>query len=271
MVVNLTSRMKLDAFQEGLSTKRCGKIILFKPIVSSTNEWAKKLAEGGVEEGTITLAAQQTAGKGRLGRKWISPKGGLWFSIILYPDMSIGEVTKLVFIASLAVARVLHQKYRVRTETKWPNDVLVAGRKICGILAETSISDSKLSYVVLGIGINANFHPDKYPDARSGSPVTSIQNELGRKIQLLDLLGALLKELERLYDLFKTKGFDPILEQWKKHAIFLKHEVVMHDGTQDVFGRAYDVDDEGALVLELDNGELRRFFTGDLSMQIKST
>jgi BirA family biotin operon repressor/biotin-[acetyl-CoA-carboxylase] ligase len=271
MVVNLTSRMKLDAFQEGLGTKRFGKIILFKPIVSSTNEWAKKLADGGAEEGTITLAEQQTAGRGRLGRTWISPKGGLWFSIILHPDMSTGEVTKLVFMASLAVSRVLSHKYRVRTETKWPNDVLVAGRKICGILAETSISDSKLSYVVLGIGINVNFHPDKYLDARNGSQVTSIQDELGRKIRLLDLLGALLKELERLYDLFKKRGFDPILEQWKKYAMFLKHEVVMHDGTQDVFGRAYDVDDEGALVLELDNGEIRRFFTGDLSMQIKST
>jgi BirA family biotin operon repressor/biotin-[acetyl-CoA-carboxylase] ligase len=84
-------------------------------------------------------------------------------------------------------------------------------------------------------------------------------------------LGALLEELERLYDLFKTRGFDPILEQWKNHAMFLKHEVVIRDGIQKVVGRAYDVDDEGALVLELENGELRRFFTGDLSMQIKST
>jgi BirA family biotin operon repressor/biotin-[acetyl-CoA-carboxylase] ligase len=262
--------MKLDGFQEGLSTERFGKIIFFKPTITSTNEWAKELADCGAEEGTITFAAQQTAGRGRLGRTWISPKGGLWFSIILHPNLSISEVTKLVFMASLAVSRVLRHKYRVRTETKWPNDVLVCGRKICGILAETSISDSKLNYVILGIGLNANVHADKYLNVHNATQATSIQDELGRKIRLLDLLGALLEEMERLYALSKTRGFDPILEQWKKHAMFLKHEVVIRDGTQIVIGQAYDVDDEGALVLKLVNGELRRFFTGDLSMQTKS-
>jgi BirA family biotin operon repressor/biotin-[acetyl-CoA-carboxylase] ligase len=269
--MNLTQRTKLDAFREGLNTKRFGKIISSKPVIGSTNEWAKKLADCGAKEGTITIATRQTTGKGRLGRKWLSPKGGLWFSIILRPNMNTNEVTELVFFASLAVAQVLRQKYKIKTETKWPNDVLVGGRKICGILAETSISGTKLNYVVLGIGINANIHSEEFLGALNRSQVTSIESELGRKIRLLDLLGSLMEELERLYDLFKTRGFDPILKQWKKYAVFLKHEVVILEGTQNVIGRAYDVDDEGALVLQLENGDLRRFFAGVLSMQIKST
>jgi len=264
MVANLTSLEQPSAFQKKLRTKRFGRIALFRSNVDSTNEWAKKLADNGAEEGTITVAARQTKGKGRLRRKWISPKGGLWFSIVLHPDIEASQTAKLVFLASLAVAQVLRRKYDVKTETKWPNDVLVSERKICGILAESSISDCRLSYVVLGVGINANFNPDEFLNANDRSRATSIENELGRKISLLDLLCDLLEELERLYDFFKTRGFDRILEGWKKLANFLKHKVVLHSESENVFGRALDVDNQGALVIELESGELTRFFTGDL-------
>jgi BirA family biotin operon repressor/biotin-[acetyl-CoA-carboxylase] ligase len=266
---NVTRNMRLDMLQEKLQTKRFGRRVLFHRVVDSTNEWAKKLAEFGVEEGTVTIAEQQTAGKGRLGREWISPKGGLWFSIVLRPCKSVGETTKLVFMASLAVAEVLHQKYRLRTETKWPNDVMVNRRKICGILAETTTSNGKLSYVVLGIGINANIHMDKYFAASDKPLATSIQDELGHEVQLFSLLRTLLEKMERLYDLFIMKGSDSILEKWKAYATFLGREVVVQDQNEQVYGIAHDIDDGGALVLRLKNGTLRRFFAGDLSLRSK--
>jgi len=261
--------MNLDLFQVRLRTKRFGRRILFCRFVDSTNEWAKKLAEFGVDEGTVTIAEQQTAGKGRLGREWISPQGGLWFSIVLRPRKSAGEATRLVSMASLVVAEVLHQKYQLRTETKWPNDVMVNGRKICGILAETSTSDGKLSYVVLGIGINVNFHMDKYFVASDKPLATSIQDELGREVRLPSLLRTLLEKMEKLYDLFIMKGSDSILEKWKAYATFIGKEVVLQDQNQRISGIAYDIDDGGALILRLENGTLRRFFAGDLSLQPK--
>lgn len=266
---NVTRNMKLDMLQERLQTKRFGRRILFRRVVDSTNEWAKKLAEFGVEEGTVIIAEQQTAGRGRLGREWISPKGGLWFSIVLRPCKSVGEATKLVFMASLAVAEVLHQKYRFRTETKWPNDVMVNRRKICGILAETTTSDGKLSYVVLGIGINANIHMDRYFAASDRPLATSIQDELGREVRLPSLLRTLLERIEKLYDLFIMKGSDSILEKWKGYATFLGREVVVLDQNERVSGIAHDIDDGGALILRLENGTLRRFFAGDLSLRSK--
>jgi BirA family biotin operon repressor/biotin-[acetyl-CoA-carboxylase] ligase len=269
MAFNVIRNMKLDVLQERLQTKRFGRRILFRRVVDSTNEWAKKLAEFGVEEGTVTIAEQQTAGRGRLGREWIAPKGGLWFSIVLRPCKSVGEATKLVFTASLAVAEVLHQKYRLRTETKWPNDVMVNGSKICGILAETTTSDGKLSYVVLGIGINANIHMDRYFVASDKPLATSIQDELGREVRLPSLLRTLLEKMEKLYDLFIMKGSDSILEKWKAYATFLGREVVVQDQNERVSGIAYDIDDGGALILRLEDGTLRRFFVGDLSLRSK--
>jgi BirA family biotin operon repressor/biotin-[acetyl-CoA-carboxylase] ligase len=212
------------------------------------------------------VAGRQTAGRGRYGREWISSKGGLWFSIILRPEQSVSQATKLVFAASLAVAKVLHEKYGLRTETKWPNDVLVDGRKICGILVETRSSDRELVFVILGIGINANVHSNTFFPASIGSTATSVQDELGRKVRLSSLLLMVLEELERLYDLFLAMGFQSILAGWKKFANFIGQEVVVTDHGEAFRGMACDIDKDGQLVLRLNDGSLRRFHSGTVSM-----
>lgn len=212
------------------------------------------------------VAERQTAGRGRYGREWISPKGGLWFSIILRPEQSVSQATKLVFAASLAVAKVLHEKYGLRTETKWPNDVLVDGRKICGILVETRSSDKELAFVILGIGINANVHSNTLFPASIGSTATSVQDELGRKIRLSSLFQAVLEELEKLYDLLIAMGFQSILARWKDFANFIGHEVTVTDHEGAFCGMACDIDKDGELVLSLEDGSLRRFHSGTVSM-----
>jgi biotin-[acetyl-CoA-carboxylase] ligase BirA-like protein len=260
----VSADIKLGKFQESLRTKRFGKCVFFSDKVNSTSDWAKKLVKMGAEEGTVTAAQTQTAGRGRLGREWISPKGGIWFSIILRPDQKAREAAKLVFVASLAVAEVLHEKYGLRTETKWPNDVLVNGKKICGIMAEMSTKGEKVNYVILGVGVNANFCPDDVFPKSIKIKATSIEYELGKKIRLESFLKALLEKMEMIYDQYLEAGFVFLLEEWKKYAGFLGHRVVVRDRKERLDGLALDVDIEGALVLKLEQGITRRIHVGDV-------
>ena len=260
----MSTEINLEKLQESLHTKRFGRRVFFGREVKSTNDWAKKLAKMGAEEGTVTLAETQTAGKGRLGREWASPRGGLWFSIVLQPKLRASEAAKLVFAASLAVAEVLRDKYGLRTETKWPNDVLVDGKKICGVLAEMNTKGKGVNYVVLGIGVNANFCPDDVLPESVRARATSTENELGKNIRLESLLKELLEKMEKVYERYLEAGFAPLLEQWKRYAGFLGRKVLIVDRQGTLKGLALDVDLDGALILKLDDQTTKRVVTGDL-------
>lgn len=194
--------MNVNKLQEGLRTKQFGKRIVFLREVGSTNEYAKELASYGAKEGTVVLAETQTAGRGRLGRAWISPKGGLYFSVILRPRISASEAVKLVFVAGLAVARILEEVCGLHVEIKKPNDVLVNGKKISGILAETNTTGEKVNYTIIGIGINVNFDVKETLPKELAKNATSLENELDKKIRLEQLFKALIEKLESLYVLF---------------------------------------------------------------------
>jgi len=260
--------VNVDRLQEGLRTKRFGRNIIFLREVGSTNDLAKELAGYGAVEGMVVVAETQTVGRGRLDREWISPKGGLWFSVILRPELKPAEAVKLVFVAGLAVAEVLRELYRMRAETKWPNDVLVKGRKVCGILTEMNTTGEKVNYVTVGVGVNANFVEKAFPENLK-TVATSLENELGRKVRLEELFKALLERLENIYGLFLKEGFAPVLEKWKKYASFLGCQVEVTSLTEKMSGLALDVDQEGALVLRLEDGTITRFFVGDISLRAK--
>jgi len=260
----VSAEIDLEKFQESLRTKRFGRRVFFGREVDSTSDWAKKLAKMGAQEGTVTVAGTQTLGRGRLGREWFSPRGGLWFSIVLRPKRKASEAAKLVFVPSLAVAEVLHEKYGMGTETKWPNDVLVHGKKICGILAEMNSKTGNVNYVVLGIGVNANFRVEHVLSASVRTTPTSIEDELGRRIRLESLLKWFLEKMERTYDEYVEVGFAPVLEKWKTYAGFLGRSVAVVDEEERLSGLALDIDLEGALILGLRNGTKKRFIVGDV-------
>jgi BirA family biotin operon repressor/biotin-[acetyl-CoA-carboxylase] ligase len=260
----VSAEINLEKFQASLHTKRLGRRVFFSRKVKSTSDWAKKLAKMGAEEGTVAVAETQTAGRGRLGREWASPRGGLWFSIVLKPKREADEAAKLVFVASLAVAEVLHEKYGLRTETKWPNDVLVNGKKICGILAEMNTKGERVNYVILGIGVNANFRADDVLPELMKTRATSIEKEFGKKIRLESLLKELLEKMETTYDGYLETGFAPLLEQWKKYAEFLGRIVVIMDQEERLNGLALDVDLDGALILKLEDETRKRILVGDV-------
>jgi BirA family biotin operon repressor/biotin-[acetyl-CoA-carboxylase] ligase len=261
-------QLKIDKIQENLQTKKLGKKIIYLHEIGSTNDLAKELANYRASEGTIVIAETQTTGRGRLNRKWFSPRGGLYFSIILKPKLKAKETIKLVFVAGLAVAEVLHENYGLNVATKWSNDVSVNGRKICGILSEMKTKGERVNYVVIGVGINANINVKKEFPEELKTVATSIENELGRKVRFEELLKLLLEKLDILYEQFLEEGFQ-VLKRWKEYASFLGKEVEVMDEVKRLHGLALDVDDEGALVIKLEDGTVKRVFVGDVSLKIK--
>ncbi|NWG10302.1 biotin--[acetyl-CoA-carboxylase] ligase [Candidatus Bathyarchaeota archaeon] len=253
----------MNMLQEGLRTKQFGKRIVFLHEVGSTNDCAKELAGYDAEEGTVVIAETQTAGRGRLGREWISPKGGLYFSVILRPKISASEAVKLVFVAGLAVAKVLNEVYELKVETKWPNDVLIKGKKICGILAETNTISEKVNYAIIGVGVNANFNVEKALLKELVKTATSLEDELGKKIRVEELFKTLMEKLETLYFLLLKEGSAPILSEWKKHADFLGKRVEVTIGDKKFSGMAVDVGVDGSLILKQENGSVK-LVSGDL-------
>jgi BirA family biotin operon repressor/biotin-[acetyl-CoA-carboxylase] ligase len=264
----VSQRISIDKLQEGLQTKRIGRSIFLSREVGSTNDWAKELAELGAEEGTVAIAETQTAGHGRLGREWFSPRGGLWFSVIFRPEMSPSEAIGLVFVAGLAVAEVLREKYDLKVETKWPNDVLVNGKKVCGILAEMNTKGRAVKFVVLGFGVNANFLVEKVFPRSLKEVATSLEKELGQKVRLEELFKGLLERLGSRYDECAERGLAFLLADWRKYAGFLGRKMEVRSGSEKLIGVASDVDGDGALVLRLEDGATQRVLVGDVSLRL---
>ena len=264
----MLSKMNASRLQDGLRTKCFGRKLVFLQEVDSTSNYAKELAGYGASEGTVVIAETQKRGRGRRGREWVSPAGGLWFSVVLKPMFSAGEAVRLVFVASVAVAETLERLYDLKVETRWPNDVMVNGRKICGVLTEISTTGEKVNFAIVGIGINANFGVRVLPESLR-ELATSLRKEVGHNVRLEELFTALLECLEKKYDLLVSGGFSGLLDEWKRCAVFLGREVEVACGDARFNGLALDVDHEGALVLKLNDGGTRRFFVGDVSIKAR--
>ena len=262
----MTEMISIGKIKKNLQTKRVGRRIYCYKVVSSTNNVAKKLAEENASEGTVVVAEEQTSGRGRLDRKWFSPKGGLWFSIILKPEVKTFDASKIVFAVSLAVANTLRKNFNLKAEVKWPNDVLVNGKKICGILTESVTSDKSLKYVVVGVGLNSNISVKEIPRNLRES-TTTLKEELEREVDLESLLCSLLFQIEQEYTTFLNKGFADILKRWKCIASFLGKRVEVVEAGKKYDGVAQDVDEEGLLVVRLTEGTVKKFTVGDIKVR----
>ncbi len=249
-----------------LCTKIVGKMLLFDHKVSSTNDWIRRIGSDKVSEGIVTVAETQTRGRGRLGRKWLSPSGGVWFSVLLKPKMNAIETAKLVFVASLAVAEVLQDSYGLNVETKWPNDVLVNGKKICGILAEMKTCGERVECAILGVGLNANFKVHEALPKEVAVSATSVEEELGGQVDYTDLLFNVLERLDGVYESFVKEGPNVVLERWKNLAGFLGSEVSVKVDSETYTGIAVDITSDGGLLLRSSDGLNKEFRVGDVSL-----
>jgi len=231
-----------------------GKIHHFAELGSAMHV-ARELAKKGAEEGTIIIAETQSQGRGRLGREWLSPKGGIYFTIILRPKLSPMYAPRINLMASVAVAKTIGRLYGLKAELKWPNDVLVGGRKVCGILAEIDAEIDKVNSINLGIGINVNTVISEYEEK-----ATSLREELGREISRKEFLLSLLREISEQQVLLTEAD---LLEEWKSLSITLNKEVKIAAPGEEIVGRAIDIDVSGALIVESQDGSLREVFAGD--------
>jgi len=252
--------------KDGLKTRVIGRTIHFFHVLPSTNNMAKELAERGARDGTVIVTETQTHGRGRLGREWISPKGGLWFSIILRPRVSLRDTPKLTFMASVAVAKTIIKLFGLETEIKWPNDVLIKGKKVCGILTETASRGEALNFAVIGVGINANFSLKDLPaDLQSSS--TTLKEELKEETKREVFLCTLLEEIEYYYNWISQGKFSAILSEWKHLAKFLGSYVEVRSLDEKIEGWATDIDQNGALIIILRDHSIRKIVSGDLTIR----
>ena len=250
-----------DAITKDLVTRFVGQRVIYYPSLTSTMEVARREAQQGAVAGTVIVADEQTEGKGRLKRTWLSPKGSTALSIILYP--SVANLPSLIMLASLAVVYSIEAITGLKSRIKWPNDVLINGRKVCGILIESDVQGNTVNHTIIGIGINANLRLADFPEIQ---PIaTSLSDELGRDVSRLSVIRCLLVEIERLYLALLAGG--SIYEEWLDSLITLGKRVRATTGENVYEGVAESVARDGSLLLRGSDGNLTRIVAGDVTLR----
>jgi BirA family transcriptional regulator, biotin operon repressor / biotin---[acetyl-CoA-carboxylase] ligase len=258
--------INVDAIKPVLHTRLVGKVIQYWAELDSTNATLSRLAVGGAEEGTVVIADAQSAGRGRIGKPWFSPPGvNLHLSVLLKPAIHLNEVRMLTLIGSLAIADAL-EMHGAKAQVKWPNDVLVTDKKIAGVLADVRVHEERIDYLILGMGINLNIDRptmDRYfGEAAAGA--TSFYEASGHLIDRTTFATTLLERLEHHYLAFLAKGKNVVLEEWRAHS-FLGRRVRIREEDLDVEGIALNLDEEGCLLVALDDGSSVRVREGEVT------
>jgi BirA family biotin operon repressor/biotin-[acetyl-CoA-carboxylase] ligase len=223
--------------------------------IGSTMDAARKLAEAGAEQGTIVVAESQSRGRGRLSKEWLSPEGGIYFTVILRPKISPAYAPRMSLMASVAVASAIRRLFGLRAELKWPNDVLIGGKKVCGILAEMNAELDAVNFINLGIGINANTSISQQEEKAS-----SLKEQLGKEVSRKELFRAVLAELDERQGLLTTAD---LLEEWKGLSATIGRDVRILAPGEEITGKAVDIDSSGALMIRAKDGSLRSAIAGD--------
>lgn len=261
-----SSIVRVENLKNILQTRFIAHDYRYYPCLNSTNEMAYRLLrEGELPPGTMVVAGEQTGGKGRRGRHWESPRGGLWFSLVLTPALPMQQTALLSLVCAVAVCRALNEYLPAkRARIKWPNDIQIGGRKIAGILLETAGEIDAARYVIAGIGINSNIELDKLaPELRNNT--TSLLNENHCLVDNTALLATVAYSLEKYYDQFLQQGFSPVLQEFKDCCCHLGQAIQVDMGNRVVEGINSDIDDYGSLVI--DRGASRaKITTGDVRL-----
>jgi len=247
--------------------KVVGRDIRVFQETTSTNDIIEKLARDGVKEGVVVFAESQTKGRGRLGRKWISPPAkGLWFSVLLRPDLRPQAATQLTVATATALARAIRRQTNLSPEIKWPNDILIGERKVAGILTELSAELDHVKYLILGIGVDVNLSASEFP-VELRKIATSLKIETGRAVNRADLATAILEELDADYARICSGQFESVAAEWEEQCATIGRNVAIRIGDRAIQGRAESLDSDGALLLRTEHGRLERIIGGDVTVE----
>lgn len=243
-----------------------GEILYFESLASS-NDLAKQRARAGAVGGTLIVAGRQTTGHGRLGREWLSPPGGLWMTVILRPDIALVKATRLAVVTAVVVARALEETAQVRPAIKWPNDILLGGKKMAGILIEISAEMQTLSYAVVGVGINANLAVDSLPASLAGS-ATSLLQVTGKRVDRARLAAAISEGLLEASGRLDDEAMNDWIGEWGRRSAVLGKEVTVCGPGSDIGGVAKGIDSDGCLIVVTDEGVEAIVRLGEASLEL---
>lgn len=261
-------RLSSEGIREGLRTTFVGHELVYLEEVESTNAVARRLGQEGAAEGTLVVADYQSAGRGRLGRRWQAPPGSsLLLSLLFRPSLAPAQMQRLTMACGLAVADAIEARTGLRVGLKWPNDVVIGGRKAGGILTELELQGGAVAFAVVGIGLNVNLDPGTLADLPEDTrpPATSLSQALGQPVPRLTLLLTLLEAVEVRY-LALRQGRSPHRE-WAERLTTLGRRVVVSGAGRRLEGVAVGVEADGALQLRLDDGRLEAVWAGDVSLR----
>lgn len=262
MVKKLTPKSDILRPQEitkNLKTKIIGKKIYFFKKIPSTNLYAKQLVKDSIEEGTIIVADVQTHGRGRKNRYWHSPTGGLWFSVVLYPNIPADRGMLITMASCVSVAQAFKKITGINPEIKWPNDLLFNGKKTCGILTEIDADLDKINYIIVGIGINVNNDIDE----ELKKIAISLKQVTGVEISLINLLRSILQHLDLNYNKLILGDFNSIKKLWLSYSSIIGREIQVEDEKIVTRGEVIDIDDSGYIILKTDSG-IDKIVSGDV-------
>ena len=250
----------------GLKTKMIGHQAYYFDSIDSTQTQALKMADNPINNGAVVVASQQTGGRGRDGRKWISPKGGIWFSVILQPKFDISITTLFPIASALALSNALEKTFKISPELKWPNDVTIKGKKIAGILVDVSLESNRIENLVLGVGINFDVDIKQIEKTLKSTPnfygIASL-SEQKKKIKPVQLIQTFLVELEKIYELLNAKHTKKIISEWTKRSSTIGKSVELETIEGKIKGKAVKIDEDGALIIS-DNRNIERIIAGDI-------
>jgi BirA family transcriptional regulator, biotin operon repressor / biotin---[acetyl-CoA-carboxylase] ligase len=252
---------------DGLQTDTLGRKIYYFDVIDSTQSFALRLASKPYENGSVVIAGRQTKGRGRLNRKWVSPKGGIWLSILLKPDFEVSCVSLFPMITSLALAKAIEKALKLKTKLKWPNDVTLNRKKVAGILIDASIESNKIDYLIIGVGINFKIQPRtvsrlvKNSENFYGSTTLITKNKDACPVELLQKF---LYELEQLYKKILSDNLNEIRKEWIKRSSTIGRNIIISTPHGPIEGKAISIDENGALLLS-NKGKIRRLLVGDVS------
>jgi len=250
-----------DLYSRMKNNKLFDKVI-YHPSVSSTQTVAHQLVNEGAVEGTVVVADEQTEGRGRLGRIWKSEKqSGIWMSLVLKPNIDIRQAPQLTLVTAVAVTRALRDITGVNIEIKWPNDLLVNGKKLVGILTEMQADPDRIQSVIIGIGVNVNH--DQFYDEMS-SIATSLKLETDQNFDRAEIIGKILSEFSWLYEMYMTKGFSLVKPLWEAHTLSIGKNIIARRAKDSIEGEAIGINDEGVLLLKDKDGQIHEIYSADI-------
>jgi BirA family biotin operon repressor/biotin-[acetyl-CoA-carboxylase] ligase len=254
---------------DGLQTDIIGRKVYYFDTIDSTQNFALQLSQKPHENGSVVIAARQTNGRGRLNRKWISPEGGIWLSIILRPNFEISQISLFPMATSLALAISIEKILKLKPELKWPNDLTLNEKKVAGILIDASIESNKINYLAIGVGINFRVQPKKISKlikkGQGNYGITTLVKE-NQEDKPVELVQQFMFELEQIYNKVMTNSIEEIRKEWIKRSSTIGKNIIATTTTGLLKGKVVGIDETGALLL-LNKRKIQRLLAGDITYE----